>query len=115
MYLRNISTGKISDITPIDETPQWEREGYEWVMGMPDEGFEYDAPIDPKDAISDFFLNLPKDSRKKLRPLVTDGFVALQVGNLASIADILEEASELISTPAELEFLNNVRQTLGIT
>lgn len=65
--------------------------------------------------ISDAFAELPKDSRKKLRKFITEGFVALQAGNMVSVQDIFEDASAVATKPEEQAFLQQIQAVLPQT
>ena len=80
-------------------------DGKKWILHTP--------PKTVEQLISEEFSKLPKDSRKKLRKFITEGFVAFQARNMQSVQDILEEAKNEELTLNESKFLTQIQSIVG--
>lgn len=113
-YIRNIqnpevylSSGYIDEDHPVPE-------GFEIVEGYPPEGaIKYKEP-DPVEVISEAFQALTKVSRGRMRPYLTQGYIALQVGSELSLKDILEDATAAALTPDEKQFVQTVKEKMRL-
>lgn len=103
--------GSYSDVGFYAEKPTARPDGI-WVQGEPD-GERYRAKS-PIEVINNQFNTLNQGSRRKLRSALSEGFIALQVGNMQSVADIIADLETGNPNPSETEFINFVKTTLGV-
>lgn len=106
--------GTVSDIGSYRTQPT-NRDGGSWVSGLPVGKTEH-TPKNPQTAISELFEALPSASRTKLRPFITEGFVALANNNTVSVGDVITAAEALGGlTAGETSFINSVKTILGVS
>lgn len=104
--------GTYSDAGRYKVKPADRNDG-QWIEGEP-EGLQRSVPLTPFQAISAAFDALPLQSRKKLRGPLSEGFIAIQVGNLNSVSDIVQEMEAGPVTESESDFIDLVKLQLGV-